>query len=84
MARQDSAVRRPIPVLALGFYGEFVIVDCWGADPREAGASARSLQVVAMTSTPGVVGGVLVPAADPLFSVGERQAWPGSCPATAG
>ena len=27
-----------------------------------------------MTSTPRVVGGVLVPAADPLFSVGERQA----------
>jgi hypothetical protein len=31
------------------------------------------------TTTPKPVLGVVVRIADPLFTLGERQAWPGSC-----
>ena len=53
-----------------------VTVDCWGADPRPG--PGPILEVVVMSTTsPEPATGVLVPVADPLFSVGERQALAG-------
>lgn len=55
----------------------WVIVDCWAPVPRDSGLGSI-LEVVAMTTTaPDAASGLLVPAADPLFTVGERQALAG-------
>jgi hypothetical protein len=53
-----------------------------GRRPQSSGLGPN-LEVVAMTTTTPDPSSILAPATDPLFTVGERQALAGSCPATA-
>jgi hypothetical protein len=65
------AIGREVHVADLGS----VFIGCRGSGP---GFGLRSGPwEVAMTTTPIVAGGELVPVADPLFSVGERAALAG-------